>query len=95
MESVVYFGDPDLRMYVPNTTYGDGNNWEKEDKMSLRYGAELSVDGHMPFGTVGFPHEKEPVTLLQQYLWVILSLVLIIILLITARLLGRKQKSRQ
>ncbi len=95
MESVVYFGDPDLRMYVPDTTYSDGNNWEKEDTMPLRYDAELSVDGHMPFGAVGYPHEKEPVTLLQQYLWVILALVLIIILLITARLLGRKQKSGQ
>jgi hypothetical protein len=95
MESVVYFGDPDLRMYVPDTTYSDGNNWEKEDTMPLRYDAELSVDGHMPFGAVGYPHEKEPVTLLHQYLWVILALVLIIILLITARLLGRKQKSGQ
>ena len=37
----------------------------------------------------------DPVIPLQQYLWIILALVLIIILLITARLLGRKQRSRQ
>jgi len=94
-ESVVYFGDPDLRMYVPDTKYSDSNNWEKEDTTPLRYDAELLVDGHMPFGAVSYPHEKEPSTLLQQYLWVILASVLIIILLITARLLGRKQKNRQ
>lgn len=69
MESVVYFGDPDLRMYVPDTTYSDGNNWEKEDTMPLRCDAELSVDGHMPFGAVGYPHEKEPVTLCSNIFW--------------------------
>ena len=94
-ENVCFYGDPDLRQFVPGVEYSNANYWERDDVQPIRYDEKLSVDGHMPFGAVDYPHEKEPVTLLQQYFWVILALVLIIILLITARLLGRKQNSRQ
>ena len=89
-ENVVYFGDPDLRVYVPGTEYSDANNWDRPD--TLRYNADVSIEGHMPFGAVGYPHEKTPTTFWQQYLWVIVALAAIIILVIVAMSLGRKQK---
>ena len=51
LENVVYFGDPDLRLYVPGTEFSDTNNWEKPE--SLRYDKDLSINqkSHLFFGS--------------------------------------------
>jgi len=90
-ENVEYFGDPDLRVFVPGTDYSNANHWEQEDTMPLRYDAEASVDGHMPFGVTSYPNAKEPMTFWQQYIWLI-ALILIVILAMVAIALGRKKK---
>jgi hypothetical protein len=90
-ENVCFFGDPDLRVYVPSTEYSDANHWEKEDTMPLRYDAELSVAGHMPFGVTSYSHEKTPPPVWQQYIWQI-ALILIVILVIIAIALGRRKR---
>jgi len=59
--------------------------------MPLRYDAETSIAGHMPYGATNYPNEREPMTLLQQYIWLI-ALILVVILAITAIALGRKKK---
>jgi hypothetical protein len=89
-ENVCLFGDPDLRAYVPDTTYSDANTWQKPD--TLRYDGELNLNGHMPFGATSYPNEKTPLTLWQQYLWLIVALLVIAILVITAVVLTRKKK---
>jgi len=91
-ENVELFGDPSLRVFVPGTDYSDNNHWEKEDTMPLRYDAEASVDGHMPFGATSYPNEKKPVTFWQQYLWIIVALLVIAILVIAAVALAKKKK---
>jgi hypothetical protein len=91
-ENVCFFGDPNLRIFVPGTDYSNENHWQQEDTEPLRYDAELTVDGHMPFGATAYPHAKEPVTFLQQYFVIIVALVLIVILLIAAIVMGRKKK---
>jgi hypothetical protein len=91
-ENVVYFGDPDLRMYVPNTEYSDANYWEKKDTRPLTYNMEISINGHMPYGATSYPNEKKPLTFWEQYIWLIVIIALIIILLITAIFLTRKKK---
>jgi hypothetical protein len=91
-ENVVYFGDPDLRMFVPSTEYSDANHWEQKDTRPLRYDAEASVDGHMPFGATSYPNEKKPVTFWQQYFWLIVALLAILVLVIVAVYLSRKKK---
>ena len=85
-ENVCFFGDPNVRVYVPSTDYSNENYWSEEETRPLRYDAELNVDGHMPFGATGYPHEKKPTTFLDQYLWliVILALIFIIILVMIA-----------
>ena len=94
-ENVVYFGDPDLRMFVPGTDYSDANYWEQDDIEPIRYDAELSVDGHMPFGATEYPNEKEPVTLLQEYLGLIVALAIIVVLVIVFVVVSRKKKTNK
>ena len=91
-ENVCFFGDPDLRAFVPNTQYSDANYWEKEDTKSLRYDEDVSIGGHMPYGATGYPHEKEPITFWQQYLWVIIALVVIVLLVIAMMFIGGWKK---
>ncbi|MBN2065435.1 MAG: hypothetical protein JW771_01325 [Candidatus Thermoplasmatota archaeon] len=90
-ENVCFFGDPQLRIFVPGTDYSDNNYWTQEEVQPLRYNEALNVDGHMPFGATSYPHQKEPVTFIQQYFVLIVALGLIIVLLIAAMLIGRKK----
>ena len=67
LENVVYFGDPDLRVFVPE------HSWERP--VSLDYSKKIWLDGHTPFGkftNVGitginvsdpFPDQFENITL--------------------------------
>jgi hypothetical protein len=90
MENVVYYGDPDLRVFVPGTEYSDANYWEREDTTALTYDAELNRDGHMPYGAKSYPHEKEPQLFLPT--WLILVIVVIVILLLALAGISRKKK---
>ena len=91
-ENVIFFGDPNLRMYVPSTEYSNDNHWDIEDITSLSYNEELTVNGHMPFGATGYPHEKEPKTFLNENMFVLVILGIIIILLVLLVIIGRKKK---
>jgi len=91
-ENVIYYGDPDLRFFVPSTEYSNANYWEQDDVEPIRYDAELSINGHMPFGAIEHPNEKQPKTLLQEYLPVILALIAILILLIVLVYISRNKK---
>lgn len=90
-ENVVYFGDPDLRMYVPNTEYSDANYWTQEDVKPIMYDSEFNVNGHMPFGATGYPNEREPQSWFGQYLPIIIILVLIILIVVGMIVTGRKR----
>lgn len=90
-ENVCFFGDPDLRPYVPSTEYSDANHWEKEDTKPLRFNEDISFDGHKPFGVTKYPHQREPSTL-GQYQVVIISVVIIAILALIAIMYARRKK---
>jgi len=93
-ENVCLYGDPDLRVWVPSTEFSDKNNWDVTDVVALQYveNEGFEVDGHHPFGATAYPHERDPPTILGQYLLVIVSLVIIVALLITAMFINRKSK---
>lgn len=93
-ENVVYFGDPDLRMFVPSTDYSDKNYWIQEDVKPIRYDKELNINGHMPFGATEYPHERKPETWFARYMPVIIILVLIIIILIAMMAMGKRKNKR-
>ena len=87
-ENVLYFGDPDLRIYVPSTEYSDANHWEQKDVQPLRYDSKAYVDGHMLYGATSHPHAYEPLPIMQI---AILAIVVIAIVGIVAASLRRKR----
>jgi len=95
-ENVVYTGDPNLRVFVPNTEFTDSNNgyienhWTYEETRPLSFDATLSIEGHMPFGADSYPHARErPLLLLGLPPLVIVLLVLLAVLVLCIWLIGR------
>ncbi|MCD6236801.1 MAG: hypothetical protein J7K13_02460 [Thermoplasmata archaeon] len=80
-ENVVYYGDPNLRMYVPNTEYSAKNYWEYREVQPMRYDSSFNIDGHTPFGVSGYPHQHVE-SILQQVMILIIILLLIVIVVI-------------
>ncbi len=54
-ENVVYYGDPDLRVYSPKYAW--------EEPVPLPEG--MMIDGHSPFGATGHPHAIQSTLLLE------------------------------
>jgi hypothetical protein len=91
-QNVVYFGDPNLRMYVPSTEYSDNNYWEKDETRPIKYDAELSINGHMPFGATSYPYAREkPALFFGMPLFIVVILVLVVILVMAILLFGKKK----
>jgi hypothetical protein len=88
-ENVVYFGDPNLRMYVPTTEYSNANTWEKPQ--SLMYDANLNINGHMPYGTTSHPNKIHQITFLDRIIW--LSLVLILLIITLVVIIGKRKRN--
>jgi hypothetical protein len=57
-ENVVYYGDPDLRVYSPKFA------WEEPEPLAKG----SVIDGHSPFGSSGHPHAIESTFLLEMLL---------------------------
>lgn len=89
-ESVIYFGDPELRPLVPSTEFSNNNYWESDDVLPLRYDGLFDLDGHMSFGVNGYPNERESRTFLGDYMIVIIALIVIAFLLVVIFIIGRK-----
>jgi len=90
-ENVVFFGDPDLRPFVPSTEYSSKNYWEKKETQPLRYDEDLSIKGHMPFGVTSYPNEKEPNSGLF-ILIIIIFIISIMIILIAGLIITNRRK---
>jgi len=88
-ENVCYFGDPELRPYVPSTKYSDENHWTIEETKPLRYNKETNIAGHMPFGAAVYPNEREPEPFVPM--WILALIVLLIIIIAVAAVISRKR----
>ena len=88
-ENVVYFGDPDLRMYVPGTDYSDANHWDRPQ--SLRYEADLDINGHMPFGSTEYPHKIESTLPLDQIILILIICIVLVLVVVGIILVKRKK----
>ncbi|MCD6237193.1 MAG: hypothetical protein J7K13_04500 [Thermoplasmata archaeon] len=76
-ENVLYYGDPNLRMYVPSTEYSDANHWEQKDVQPLSYDNNAYVDGHMLYGATSHPHASKVLPLVQIAIAAILAIAVI------------------
>jgi len=92
-ENVCFFGDPDLRVFTPKNSYSSENYWEKKDIKALSYDEELSLNGHMPYGATGYPHEKQPQSFLEKYL--VFIVIIIVILLIAMVVFSKRKNSKK
>jgi len=81
-ENVCFYGDPDLRQFVPGTKYSSENYWEREDVKPIRYSNELDINGHMPFGATEYPNEIQPTNILQNYIIIIIAIIVALLLIV-------------
>jgi len=88
-ENVCLFGDPDLRVFVPNTEYSDANYWTYKDVQPMRYDPSFSIDGHNPFGITSYPHEYQGLSMFQLILVAVSAIIIIFIVI----LIEHKRKS--
>jgi hypothetical protein len=93
-ENVVYYGDPMLRMYVPNTLYDDSNHWIKDETEPLRYNMDTCLDGHCPFGVISYPNEQKNQQLVNKINLVTLLVMIIIVMLIIVIIVLKKNERK-
>jgi hypothetical protein len=89
-ENVCLFGDPNLRVYVPDTEFSDENNWERPDLLS--YDETINLNGHMPFGATNHPHKKQLETQTPYILIISIIIIILLIIVIALSLAPTKKK---
>jgi len=88
-QDVIYFGDPDLRVFVPGVEYSNSNHWN--EPLILEKKGEFVIDGHTPFGASSYPNSRSPQTLLEFLIPIILiCLVLVGAIMVSITLLRKK-----
>jgi len=87
-ENVVFFGDPDLRPFVPGTTYSDANHWDRPSY--LPYSQDFNAEGHMPFGATSHPHKITP-SPWAHYIWLLVVIAAIVVIVIAGFMIFRKK----
>ena len=96
-ENVLFYGDPDLRVWTPKTKWDleSNNNWDCKDIQLLKNIEDYSFEGHMPYGATEYPNAKQPISFLEQYFLVIilaLIILLVIIAIVVKATKGKKKK---
>jgi len=61
---------------------------------TLRYDEDTSINGHMPYGATGYPHEKTP-DFWQQYLWIVITVIMVILIGIVLFSSRRKRRGNK
>jgi len=91
-ENVLFYGDPDIRVWTPENKWdpSNSNHWEKKDTTAMPADIEPNINGHTPFGAKDYPNKKEPQPLIPT--WIIIVIVLLLILIILAVAIGRKKQ---
>jgi hypothetical protein len=90
-ENVCLFGDPNLRVYVPDTEFSDNNNWERPNLLS--FDESINLNGHMPFGATNYPNKKEIVTKIPFILILGIIVIILLIIVIVISLLPKKRNN--
>ena len=89
LENVCFYGDPDLRVYIPSTEYSNANHWNYTDVQPISYDASFDINGHNPFGVTSYPHETSKPLLSKFYVLVMLLVILMILVSILFLLKGK------
>ncbi len=92
LQNVVYFGDPDLRMFVPGTDYSNENHWTRADVKAMRYDIDANIEGHMPYGATEYPNEREPEPVIDVNILLIITAIIAVIIVTVIYLKKKKTK---
>jgi hypothetical protein len=96
-ENVCLFGNPNQRVFVPNTEFSDKNHWTQTETQSLIYSKDYDFNGHMPFGATSYPHHFEPA--IMPFNWILIgllfSIVSILAVVIYLKKAGKKEFKRK
>jgi hypothetical protein len=76
-ENLVYYGDPDLRVFTPN------NPWE--EPVPLNYDKSAVINGHAPFGAQSHPNAIEDLSSAEMGFYVSLVVIMAVIGVVSFR----------
>ncbi len=94
-ENVCLYGDPNLRTWVPGTTFSTLNHWEPGDVEPLIYAPQegFSVAGHAPFGASDHPNVRQQASFFSQTMVLaIIGIIAVLVIVIIAVVLRRRKR---
>jgi len=91
-QSVVLFGDPDLRVFVPSKKYSNNNYWEEKDVKPLSCKDNLDISGHTPMGATEYPNARQPISIIEKYIVIIVLAILIILAIVSIFFVNKRRK---
>jgi len=86
-ENLVYFGDPDLRVFIPNDPW--------EEPVELKFEESAIISGHAPFGADSHPKSIEDVGSYEIGFYASLIIIIIIIGLVSFRRYKKGKKGKK
>jgi hypothetical protein len=72
-ENLVYYGDPDIRVFIPQEPY----SWE--EPVPLEYSKSSIIGGHAPFGASEHPHAIEDISSAEMGFYASLFIIIVVI----------------
>jgi hypothetical protein len=72
---------------MPENEYSDANHWEEPD--SLEYAKDFSINGHMPYGAISYPHRIVPFPWLMV---IVIALIAVVAGIVTFLIIRKKRK---
>ncbi len=85
-ENLVYYGDPDLRVFIPD------DPWAWEEPEQLTYDKSAIIQGHAPFGAQSHPHAIEDMSTAEIGFYSSLVIIMIVIGLVSFRRWKRSKR---
>jgi hypothetical protein len=76
-ENLVYYGDPDIRVFIPNDPW--------EEPAPLTYEKSAVINGHAPFGAKEHPHAIEDTSGAEMGFYASLFIIILIIAVVSFR----------
>ncbi len=86
-ENLVYFGDPDIRVFIPNEP------WEAPEPLTFKKSA--IIQGHAPFGAESHPHAIEDMSTIEIGFYSSLVIIMVVIGFLSFRRWKKKKREQE
>ncbi len=85
-ENLVYFGDPDIRVYTPKDAW--------EEPAPLEYRKSAIIQGHAPFSTNEHPNKIEDLSGAEYGFYASLAIIIIVVAVVSIRKFKKKKEAK-